>query len=149
MSDDDWFIKAIASLLLGLTLIMMFKKEANLPNITQTVIVGDNNNKQVPLLSRIADSIDETKIQGIVEPLVYNITTTKRTIRAIKPWFSVTIVNDGPNAVNILTNSTLNELPHIIRNGETYRIEAGRGVINNLQAWCDTGTALTRITGLR
>ena len=106
-------------------------------------------NEVAERLKSVEDLLREQRMDGITEPFTRIITTTKQIIRAQKSWFSMTVINDGLSDINIVTIPTINENPHIIRFGETYRLDFGRGVISEIQVWCDTGTATLRFVGVR
>ena len=66
------------------------------------------------------------------------------------PWFTIMIVNDGPDDVWVLVNPRKNPTPHRVAVGEPYNVDMKRGVIRQVNLWCDAGeTATVRVVGLR
>lgn len=93
----------------------------------------------------------QTLAEGVTEP-VENITVTndKRRILAKKPWFSAEVINDGPNNLWSIVNTEKSFDPHLVKTGETYRVNMGRGVIKDVLLWCEPGeTAEVRFVGSR
>lgn len=66
------------------------------------------------------------------------------------PWFSIIVVNDGPDDVWALVNPRKNPTPHRVAVGEPYNVDMRRGIIRQLNLWCEAGeTASVRVVGLR
>jgi hypothetical protein len=97
--------------------------------------------------------VKQTTPEGIVEPLhIITATITRRAITPPmhKPWFSVSVVNDGPDDCWVIVNSEKSSTsPSLVRNGEPCEIDFGAPVIEDLVVWCDSGTASLRIRGVR
>ena len=96
----------------------------------------------------------ELSPEGIVEPLAIIIVTTANTI--VEPpnlgnlWFSVSIINDGPDPCWVVINSGKSSTtPHRINDDETYEVRFIKPVIQDLMLSTDSGTASVRITGTR
>ena len=96
----------------------------------------------------------ELSPEGIVEPLAVIIVTTANTI--VEPpnlgnlWFSVSIINDGPDPCWVVINSGKSSTtPHRINDDETYEVSFIKPVIQDLMLSTDSGTASVRITGTR
>ena len=94
--------------------------------------------------------------EGIVEPQVEMTITTEPTIvtpasaEAGKPWFSVSIINDGPEYCWVVINTGKSSTtPHKVSNGETYEVQFIKALIYDLRLYTDTGSAVMRITGTR
>jgi hypothetical protein len=114
---------------------------------------------QVALLDEIADRLMRLekqlpeKPEGIIEPLnPVRATTTPRVIRPNmrKKWFSVVIVNDGPNDCWIIVNTEKSPpQPYLTRVGEAYETDLGSAAIEDVRVYTDTGTANLRIRGVR
>ena len=110
----------------------------------------------VALLDEIAQRLkDEStnKPVGIVEPL-HPITVTQQrqiiTPPIRKPWFSMSIVNDGPSNCWIIVNSEKSSTtPYDLGVGEVYEVDMGSPKISDIIAYCDSGTARLRIKGVR
>lgn len=103
-------------------------------------------------LLSIEQDIKESMAEGIVEPLrLVTSTTTPAVTRPLqKPWFSVSIVNDGPNDCWIVVNTEKSSTtPYLLRDGETTDIAMGAPRIIDLYHHTDAGTALLRIRGIR
>lgn len=104
-------------------------------------------------IRRVASDIAKQMPEGIVEPIhTITATTTRRVITPPmhKPWFSVSVVNDGPDDCWVIVNSEKSSTsPSLVRNGEPCEIDFGAPVIEDLVVWCDSGTASLRIRGVR
>ncbi len=113
------------------------------------------------LLDEIAQRLQNIEVhnkelspEGIVEPLAVITVTTTTTI--VQPpnvgnlWFSVSIINDGPDPCWVVINSGKSSTrPHRIDNDETYEVRFIKPVIQDLMLSTDSGTASVRITGTR
>ncbi len=113
------------------------------------------------LLDEIAQRLQNIEVhnkelspEGIVEPLAIITVTTSQTI--VQPpnlgnlWFSVSIINDGPEPCWVVVNSAKSSTrPHRVDNGETYEVRFIKPVIQDLMLSTDSGTASIRITGTR
>lgn len=54
-----------------------------------------------------------------------------------KPWFSVQIVNDGPNNVLVLINSQVSQEWHTVKINEPYKLDAKSAVIRDVLLRCE------------
>ena len=113
---------------------------------------------EVALLDEIAERLRhveelmEAEVpEGIVEPIEkYTITETRIPFRPLKPWFSISIINDGPSDVFCIVNTEKSFEEHRIAVNETYNIDMKRAKIANALMWCNHGeTAVVRIVGVR
>lgn len=88
---------------------------------------------------------------GAVEPIEkYHITDVRRHMPLLKPWFSVSIINDGVDDVFCIVNTEKSFEEHRIHVNETYNINMVTAVIKDLLFWCDHGEhATVRIVGTR
>lgn len=114
---------------------------------------------QVFLLDEIADRLMRLEKQtpkrpeGIVEPLTPTRVTTEA--RVIHPpykrkWFSVSIVNDGPDDCWIVVNTEKSPAqPYLTRVGEAYEVDMGDAVIEDIRVYTEEGSANLRIRGIR
>jgi hypothetical protein len=89
--------------------------------------------------------------EGIVEPIEkYTITETRTPFRPLKPWFSISIINDGPSDVFCIVNTEKSFEEHRIAVGETYNIDMRRPKVTDALMWCNHGeTASVRVVGVR
>ena len=90
--------------------------------------------------------------EGIVDPMDVRVTIENRVITPPlnKVWFSVSVVNDGPDAVYIVVNSEKsNTNPYPLNKGETFEADFGCPKIHDLLMHCETGTANLRVRGVR
>lgn len=110
------------------------------------------------LLDEIADTMFKVRTfmesqspTGIVEPIEpVTVTSTTKVVNPIKPWFSVDIVNDGPNSVYVLVNPERSFDWHEVRAHETYRVEMGHAIITSVLLKCDPNLRATaRLIGTR
>ncbi len=113
------------------------------------------------LLDEIAQRLQNMEVhnkelspEGIVEPLAIITVTTSQTI--VQPpnvgnlWFSVSIINDGPDPCWVVINSGKSSTtPHRINDDETYEVRFIKPVIQDLMLSTESGTASVRITGTR
>lgn len=107
---------------------------------------------QVVLLQEIQKYMKEARAEGIVEPLKsVSVTDAPKQIRApYKPWFTVELLNDGPNTVHAIFNTEKSFDEHEIRKGESCKVEMGRGIIKDVYVKCDKGErAKIRLVGTR
>jgi len=105
---------------------------------------------------RIETHYKETTPLGIVEPLVETTITTTPTILeppfadAGKYWFSIIIINDGPNYCWVVVNTGKSSTrPFKVNNDETREITFSKALIYDIRLYTDAGTAVVRITGTR
>ncbi len=92
--------------------------------------------------------------EGIVEPLnIVHVTDQQRVITPPmkKNWFSVSIVNDGPDPCWIIVNSEKSTTsPYLLRMNEPTEVEMGTAKIVDIVCYCDSGQeASLRIRGVR
>ena len=92
--------------------------------------------------------------EGIVEPLnIVHVTDQQRVITPPmkKNWFSVSIVNDGPDPCWIIVNSEKSTTsPYLLRMNEPTEVEMGTAKIVDIVCSCDSGQeAALRIRGVR
>ena len=114
---------------------------------------------QVFLLDEIATRLLRLEKQlpvrpeGIVEPLSpIHVTTTPRVIHPPyrKKWFSMSIVNDGPDDCWVVVNTEKSPAqPYLTRVGEAYEVDLGSATIEDIRVYADVGTANLRIKGVR
>lgn len=115
---------------------------------------------QVMLLDKLLKEIRELSKnvkqqvpEGIVEPLAQTNVTTRRGIVHPpygKRWFSVSVVNDGPDPCWIIVNSELSSTsPYELHKDEVFEVDLGYPKIVDLVHWCDSGSAILRIRGVR
>jgi hypothetical protein len=89
--------------------------------------------------------------EGAVEPIEkFEVTETRTLFRPLKPWFSISIINDGPSDVYCIVNTEKSFEEHRVAVGETYNIDMRRAKITDALMWCNRGeTASVRIVGVR
>jgi hypothetical protein len=89
--------------------------------------------------------------EGIVEPIEkYTITETRTPFRPLKPWFSISIINDGPSDVFCIVNTEKSFEEHRILLHETYNIDMRRPKVTDALMWCNHGeTSNVRVVGVR
>jgi len=112
----------------------------------------------VALLNEIAERLmsleklaKATQPIGAVEPIEkFVITDVRRHMPLQKPWFSVSIINDGDDDVFCIVNTEKSFEEHRIHLNETYNINMVTAVIKDLLFWCSHGEhATVRIVGTR
>lgn len=101
-------------------------------------------------LFKIQTLLESQVPKGAVEPIEsLLITSVVRPVVPLKPWFSVDIVNDGPNSVFVLINPEPSYEYHEVRLNETYRVDMHNGLIKTILFKCNTGqTASIRLVGV-
>jgi len=91
--------------------------------------------------------------EGIIEPLdIVTATTVPQIITPPlrKPWRSVSVVNDGTNNCWIIVNTEKSSTkPYDLHVGETFEVDFGIAVIDDLYVHTDAGSASLRIRGVR
>ena len=104
-------------------------------------------------LLELKEMMLEERPEGITEPIEpIEITHLGILIEApVKPWFTVTIINDGPAEVGARVNPTQSTASyHTIIVHESYKFEFSRAVIQNVRIQCAYGqTASVRLIGVR
>ena len=89
---------------------------------------------------------------GAVEPIEkFVITDVRRHMPLVKPWFSVSVINDDDhNDVFCIVNTEKSFEEHRILPHETYNIAMITAVIKDLLFWCNHGESATvRVVGTR
>lgn len=125
----------------------MDKKRVD-PAIIQTSLLQDI----ARLLSKNNKFLQEGRPEGVVEPIEpIQVTNAQRYVKAPrKPWFSVIIVNDGPDDVYAKVNLPKSDEWHRVAVDETYTISMGWGIISDVMLQCDPGhTSSVRLVGTR
>jgi hypothetical protein len=89
--------------------------------------------------------------EGVVEPIEkFTITSQKTFITRPKPWFSLSLINDGDHSVFVIVNVDKSFDEHEVMSGETYNIDTKRGLIKDILIWCRDGeTSTIRLVGVR
>lgn len=90
--------------------------------------------------------------EGIVDPKEVTVTTVPQTVvpPLDKKWFSVSVVNDGPNDCYIIVNTEKSSTnPYLLRVRETTDVDMGSAKIVDLMLQCRVGSANLRIRGVR
>jgi hypothetical protein len=102
-------------------------------------------------LCRLEDMAKAEVPEGVVEPIEkYTITETRTPFRPLKPWFSISIINDGPSDVFCIVNTEKSFEEHRILVHETYNIDMRRPKVTDVLMWCNHGeTASVRVVGVR
>ena len=89
--------------------------------------------------------------EGVVEPIEkYTIKEARTPFRPLKPWFSISIINDGLSDVFCIVNTEKSFEEHRILVHETYNIDMRRPKVTDVLMWCKHGeTANVRVVGVR
>ncbi len=111
----------------------------------------DPDAMQIALLEKLVKKISVP--EGIVEPLHTITVTTEHQIitppRRI-PWYSVSVVNDGPDSCWIVVNTEKSSTtPYRLDIDETFEVDFHSPKIDDLMVWCESGSASLRIRGVR
>ena len=113
---------------------------------------------EVALLDEIAERLHHVEElmkaevpEGAVEPIEkFTITARRTPFRPLKPWFSISIINDGPSDVFCIVNTEKSFEEHRIAVNETYNIDMKRAKITDALMWCNHGeTSNVRVVGVR
>ena len=120
------------------------------PSVLNTAILDEIAER----LFQIQKHFEEETPQGIVEPLpLLTVTTTPSVVEPPhegKYWFSVSVVNQGPQDCYVVVNTgKSSETPHLCDSGETYEVRFSKPLIYDLRLWTDTGVATVKIKGTR
>ena len=88
---------------------------------------------------------------GLIEPLsIKTATVAPAAIRFHHPFFSINIVNDGPNDCWIIVNTEKSSTtPFLLQVGSVEEIDMKKAQIEDIQYHTDVGTAVLRIRGVR
>jgi len=74
----------------------------------------------------------------------------RRVVAPFKPWFNVTVVNDGPDDVLVTVNVEKSVEWHRMIKGESYQVNMNRGVIKDVLLKCEPNKAASvRLVGTR
>lgn len=122
--------------------------ETKVPTDVAQVILLQKLIEKTCTLERLAQA---THPIGAVEPIEkYHITDVRRHMSLQKPWFGVSVINDGDDDVLCIVNTEKSFEEHRIHKDETYNINMVTAVIKDLLFWCDHGEhATVRIVGTR
>lgn len=120
---------------------------------------------QVLLLDRMLEEIRELRRQsvetlelvkqqipeGMVEPLhTKTATTTPQNIMLRKRFFSIVLINDGPNDCWIIVNTEKSSTtPFKLKVGEVQEVDMKTAQIEDMRFYTDEGTAEIRVRGVR
>jgi hypothetical protein len=109
--------------------------------------------EQTDILYEIKKLLKESQPEGVVdtvEPVTVTDQEKQVTAKLGKKWFSVSIVNDGPDSVWVLVNTDKSYDWHEMKYKDTYKVDMNGPKIKNLLLKCDKGkTAIVRIVGVR
>lgn len=103
-------------------------------------------------LSTLQDLEEARQPSGITEPIEpIAVTSTVSVIRAVYgSWFSVILINDGPDDLYALVNNPLSKDWHRVPVGETYTVNMSKGILGSVLLRCDLEkTASARLVGCR
>ncbi len=116
---------------------------------------------QTALLDEIAERLmaienhnKEMSPEGIVEPLpILSVTINPQVVQPPnegKHWFTVTIVNDGPQPCWVVVNTGKSSTrPYQLQLDEIYEATFQKAVIYDIRLYTETGVASVRIKGAR
>lgn len=124
-------------------------KERRVSPAVLTVALLDEVAERLLTIQKLAE---EQRAEGVVEPIepVAVVATPRRVLAPFKPWFSITIVNDGPNDVKALVNTETGLDWHKIVKDETFKVEVNRGILKDVLLKCEPNeNASVRIVGSR
>lgn len=124
----------------------MQKKQLN-PEILSAALLDEIAGR----LLEMKKFMEEERAFGAVEPIEkFTITSQKNRITRLKPWMSMTLINDGPDSVFVIVNTEKSFDEHEVLDGETYTIDMHRPRIADLLLWCNhSETASVRVVGTR
>jgi len=122
--------------------------ENKVPTDVAQVILLQKLIEKTCALERLAQA---TQPIGAVEPIEkYRITDVRRHMPLQKPWFGVSVINDGDDDVLCIVNTEKSFEEHRILPHETYNINMITAVIKDLLFWCAHGEhATVRVVGTR
>lgn len=90
--------------------------------------------------------------EGIIDPKEVVATTIEFAIipPLDKKWFSLSLVNDGPNSCYVVVNTEKSSTnPYLMRMNETFEVDLGVPKIMDALVWCAVGSANLRVRGVR
>ena len=119
----------------------------------------------VKLLDKLVSEITDIKKQGnetleivkkqtpkgIIIPLsIKTANTTPQTIRFTVPYFSINVVNDGPDdCLMVINTEKSSTTPFLLKSGSVEEIDLKSAKINDIYYYTESGTAELRIRGIR
>jgi len=117
------------------------------PEVYQAALLDEIAERLLKLENLMKAEVPE----GAVEPIEkFRITETRTPLKLRKAWFSVSIINDGPDSVFVIVNTEKSFEEHEVLLHETYTIDMHRALITDILCWCNHGeTAMVRIVGVR
>lgn len=90
--------------------------------------------------------------EGIIDPK--EVTATIVALSIVPPldkhWFSISIVDDGPDSCYVVVNTEKSSTnPYLMQVHETFEVDLGVPKIVDALVWCGSGSANLRIRGVR
>ena len=131
------------------------EKRKMIPADEAQVILLDKMLQEIKQLradqDEIRQSVRQQVPEGMTDPIEpITVTHTLKRVMPTKPWFNVSIVDDGPNDVKVLVNSERSFEWHKVAKDETYRIDMGRAIIKDVLLQCEPQeSASVRVVGTR
>ena len=113
--------------------------------LTTMRLLSEQTNKNTRL-------IEQQIPDGIVDPKEVTATTTELSIvpPLDKKWFSISIVNDGPDSCYVVVNTEKSSTnPYLLKMHETFEVDLGVPKIVDALVWCSSGSAKLRVRGVR
>ena len=120
-----------------------------------TVLLLDKMVSEITALRKQGDkTLELIKKQtplGLIEPLpIKTATVAPAAIRFHHPFFSINIVNNGPNDCWIIVNTEKSSTtPFLLQVGSVEEIDMKKAQIEDIRYYTDSGTAILRIRGVR
>jgi len=115
--------------------------------------------KMLQEIRRVSDQTNQTAQlikqqipEGIIDPKEVTATTMELSIvpPQDKKWFSISIVDDGPNPCYVVVNTEKSSTnPYLMQVHETFEVDLGVPKIVDALVWCAFGSANLRIRGVR
>jgi hypothetical protein len=110
-------------------------------------------------IRRVSDQTNQTAQlikqqipEGIIDPKEVIATTVEFTIvpPLDKKWFSLSIVDDGPNPCYVVVNTEKSSTnPYLMQVHETFEVDLGVAKIVDALVWCPSGSTNLRVHGVR
>ena len=111
--------------------------------VSEITVLREQGDKTYELVKK------QIPIGSIIPLSVKTANTTPQTIRFIHPYFSINIVNDGPDDCNVIVNTEKSSTTaFLLKSGSVEEIDLKSAKIDDIYYYTDSGTAELRIRGI-
>ena len=112
--------------------------------VSEITIIKEQGSKTYELVKK------QIPVGSIIPLSVKTANTTPQTIRFTPTFFSINIVNDGPDDCNVIVNTEKSSTTaFLLKSGSVEEIDLKSAKIDDIYYYTDSGTAELRIRGIR